>query len=85
MNVQLNGDILKEIFELYLGFHQKVFITFDISKLVIHGQTNCSRIYTKTAIDEDKMDYYINNFVERKSYEGILTQPKKNKPSKSLS
>ena len=52
-----------------VSYYEKLYVTFDHSRLLMQGQTPCNMGYTKVVIKRDETEYYINNFSEKRTYE----------------
>jgi hypothetical protein len=68
MDVLLKTDILAESVRVYLHFHADMYITFDESKIVLHGVDE--HVYTKVLIEKDQCELFNNTYHDRRTYEG---------------
>jgi len=73
MNVTVKSDVLLEPVQLYLQFHEKVYLMFSLKQMIIHGQTDNENCYTKIMIEENNLDLFVNSFYEKKTFEGEFT------------
>jgi hypothetical protein len=74
MNAQFTADLLHDSMSLFMRFQTRIYITFDYETIAIHAIDNANISYTKIVIKESEMNFYINCYMERRTFLGNLSR-----------